>query len=259
MRIVYFSDIHREMFPTRPIEVPEADVVILAGDIGTFRDTTFGNAIDYANELAQDYGDVVLVPGNHEYYHTSFREARKQALSGDDAVSNVHVLDRGEVKIGKLRILGATLWTDYKISGNQMGAMAMAASCITDHRLIQATEAHGFRFMPRDALNEHIVSRTWLLDRLAEPWGGETIVVTHHGPSAEARNTKYPLDHVTAAFTSDCVDVIEAAAKAKVRYWIFGHDHACHDVTVNGVRLLSAQLGYLREETGWKGPGVIDL
>lgn len=263
MRIVYMSDIHREI-AVRDIPIPECDVIILAGDIGTFRRGHVGNAIEYANDLAVDGRHVVLVPGNHEYYLTTFRETRARAISDeDDGGPAITVMDRGDLQLrtqkGNLRILGATLWTDYMVSGDQTAAMMAAYDCIADHRLIQKTEKHPYRFVPQDALDEHNLSRQWLKDKLAEPFDGQTIIVTHHVPHPAARNPKYPIDHITAVFVSDCSDVIQAAEDAGVKYWIFGHDHWCHDVTVNAVRLLSAQLGYPREDTGWKGPGIIDL
>jgi hypothetical protein len=44
-----------------------------------------------------------------------------------------------------------------------------------------------------------------------------------------------------------------------VAAWIFGHHHGCHAVDCRGVRLLSAQLGYPGEATGWVGPGLLEL
>lgn len=61
MRIRILSDIHIEFEPYRPSEV-EADLVILAGDIGVGLD-----GIRWAQRHFPDL-PVVYIAGNHEYY-----------------------------------------------------------------------------------------------------------------------------------------------------------------------------------------------
>ena len=84
----------------------------------------------------------------------------------------VMVLDRREASIARggapLRILGATLWTDYAVTGDPAAAMTAAEREIHDHRLIRRSESSG-PFSPIDALAEHRLSRTWLLRKLTEP------------------------------------------------------------------------------------------
>jgi hypothetical protein len=84
--------------------------------------------------------------------------------------------------------------------------------------------------------------------------------VTHHVPHPAARHPGYPAnDHLLPIFCSDCSDLIEIAGRAGAHHWIFGHHHYSIDEVVAGVRLLSAQLGYPREQTGWTGPGLITV
>ena len=62
------------------------------------------------------------------------------------------MLDRGEALIAhgsaRLRVLGATLWTDYAAVGDRDAAMHAAEREIDDHRLI-AVMAGRRRFCPR--------------------------------------------------------------------------------------------------------------
>ena len=122
---------------------------------------------------------VVLVPGNHEYYRGSFDEDRAALLAAN--TPGVTVLDRGEASIAgsssRLRVLGATLWTDYAVAGDREAGMAVAGRELLDHSLIR--RAAGSRpFLPADALAEHRLSRGWLARRLAELQEAPTIVVT---------------------------------------------------------------------------------
>jgi len=276
-KIVYFSDIHIEIrekagrlgwTELMPLDLgPDlrglagaADLLVLAGDIGRMRSQRDVSTLRYAEQAARLLGcPAVVVPGNHEYYRGSFDEERAALLAA--RVDGVTVLDRGEARyaIGgrTLRVLGATLWTDYAANGEPAQAMRLAHEKIVDHRLI--TRRGGAPFLPQDALTEHRLSRAWLAARLAEPHDGPTLVVTHHVPHSAARHPGFGVTPLSPAFHSDCDELIDAAARARVAAWVFGHHHWSHELELRGVRLASAQPGYPGEATGWSGPGALSL
>jgi calcineurin-like phosphoesterase family protein len=278
MRVLYFSDIHIEireqsgppswcntlplgLGPDLSAYVGRVDLLVLAGDIGRVHSTRNVSPLAYAEQAAAFLGcRVVLVPGNHEYYRGSFDEVRAGLLAATRP--EVTVLDRGEALVSAgsaaLRVLGATLWTDYAVTGDPAAAMAAAAREIIDHSLIRRA-AGSLPFLPADALREHRLSRAWLAGKLAAPHDGPTLVVTHHVPHPAAAHPGHGLNHLAPAFCSDCGELIAAAGSAGVGAWIFGHHHWSAAVEVGGVPLLSAQPGYPREETGWAGPGYLEL
>ena len=99
---------------------------MLAGDIGRVRSTRNVSPLSYAEQAADFLGcRIILVPGNHEYYRGSFDEDRAALLRSRQP--GVIVLDRGEALIAhgstRLRVLGATLWTDYAATGDRDAAM----------------------------------------------------------------------------------------------------------------------------------------
>jgi predicted phosphodiesterase len=278
IRVLYFSDAHIEIrqgeesqhpwSETRPLGfgpdlrpfVGTVDLLVLAGDIGRIRSTRNVSPLSYAQQAAAFLGSrVILVPGNHEYYRGCFDEDRAALLTA--TVPGVVVLDRGEAVVRgsarALRVLGATLWTDYAVTGAREEAMAVAERELHDHRLI--ARSGSLPFLPKDALAEHRLSRAWLARELAEPHDGPTLVVTHHVPHSAARHPAHGLDGLGPAFCSDCDDLIAAASSAGVQAWIFGHHHFSHAVEVSGVPLVSAQLGYPGENTAWIGPGYLEL
>ena len=276
-RVLYFSDVHIEIreksgrggwTTLHPLDlgpdlrpfVGGTDLLVLAGDIGRMRSRRDVSTLRYAAQTAQVLGcPVVVVPGNHEYYRGSFDEERAALLAA--RVDGVTVLDRGEARYptltGTLRVLGATLWTDYAVLGDLAQAMRLAREKIEDHRLI--ARRGGAPFLPQDALAEHRLSRAWLAERLAAPHDGPTLVVTHHAPHSAACNPRHGITPLSPAFHSDCDELIDAAARAGVHAWIFGHHHWSHELELRGVRLVSAQTGYPGEETGWSGPGVLSI
>ena len=277
MKILFFSDVHIEiraddsrvpwteiypldLGPALSAFVGAVDLVVLAGDIGTIRPRDKVSTVGYAEQVAAYLRcPVVIVPGNHEYYRGCFEDDRDSLIA--TKVPGVTALDRGEIFVPfqgrSLRVLGATLWTDYAVLGDPRRAMLDAVLSLNDHRLIRRRD--GSTFMPDDALAEHRLSRKWLADRLAEPHVGPTLVVTHHVPHSAARHPAYGANALSPAFCSDCDDLIAAAGAAQVVGWIFGHHHWCHQIEKGGVRLLSAQPGYPGEHTGWSGPGILEI
>ncbi len=274
MRVLYFSDVHTEIRESGasspwcevlplghgPDLSPFAgavDLLVLAGDIGRVHSTRNVSPLSYAEQAAGFLGcRVILVPGNHEYYRGSFDGDRAALLTAE--IPGVTVLDRGEARVGALRVLGATLWTDYAVTGDPAAAMAAAAGEIYDHRLIRR-DGDGACFAPEDALAEHQLSRSWLAAKLAAPHAGPTLVVSHHVPHPAACHPVHGLNELAPAFCSDCGELIAAAASAGTVAWIFGHHHWSHSAAVRGLPLLSAQPGYPGEDTGWTGPGLLQL
>lgn len=274
--IVYFSDVHVEirekdgsagwtdrhplaLGPDLRAHAGRADLLVLAGDIGRMRSRRNVSTLAYAAQAAEFVGcPALVVPGNHEYYRSSFDEEREALLAA--RLEGVTVLDRREARFAidgrELRVLGATLWTDYAANGDRSEAMRRAHDGIEDHRLIGR---RGASFLPEDALDEHRLSRAWLAERLTQAHSGPTLVVTHHVPHSAARNPRFGVTPLSPAFHSDCDELIDAAARAGVAGWIFGHHHWCLELDLRGVRLLSAQPGYPGEATDWRGPGRLEI
>jgi predicted MPP superfamily phosphohydrolase len=278
VRILYFSDVHieiRERDASSPwsVKLPlgygpdlspfarAVDLLVLAGDIGRVHSARNVSSLTYAEQAADFLGcPVILVPGNHEYYRGSFDEDRAALLMAERA--GVAVLDRSETVImhgaARLRVLGATLWTDYAATEDRDAAMSAAERELHDHCLIRRRNASA-PFLPGDALSAHQLSRAWLAGRLREPHDGPTLIVTHHVPHLTACHPHHGLNTLAPAFCSDCDDLIAAASAAGAVAWIFGHHHWSHCLDIHGVKLLAAQPGYPGEDTGWTGPGVLTL
>ncbi len=108
MRIRVVSDLHIEFGSWAPPPVA-ADAVVLAGDIHTK-----GGAVDWA--LQHFDIPVVLVAGNHDFWGGSLGhtlDSMRKRVAG----THVHVLSDEAVVLQGVRFLGATLWTDYELTG----------------------------------------------------------------------------------------------------------------------------------------------
>lgn len=238
MRIQLASDLHLEFlsfsgFSRERLITPaeNADVLVLAGDI-----SNGARAI----ELFADWPVPVLyVLGNHEFYGQDFSQLRERIR---DAVvgTSIRILDNDSVDFGGMRFLGATLWTDYRLSKNlsQEEAMAVAEKAIADHSSIR----HGRSwFSAADALSEHEQSARWLERESAREYDGRTVVVTHHAPHPGSVHPKYAGNPVNGAFVSDLAELVPQA-----HLWLHGHVHDSFDYSVGGCRVVANPLGYPR-------------
>lgn len=277
MRIAYMSDLHLEMesfrlaipgwadflarhrrvarHPSRgPMldELGRPDLVVLAGDIHNGL-----RGIVYAEQIAE-YLDapVVMVAGNHEYYHHDAARLLPAMREAAARTGRVHFLENTELAFElageKLLVLGCTLWTDFALHGNAASASLNAGQLMNDYRFI--TNA-GKTLSPRDTLGFHHASREFLEDALrrADP-DVKRLVVTHHAPTAQALGARQGA--IAPAYASELVDAIEPDL------WIHGHTHFRHDSIFGKTRLVSAPRGYVGHDgqgTLHFMPGVIEL
>lgn len=236
MRIAYYSDLHTEF---APFDVPEldADVVVLAGDIGVKR-----GGWRFALQLRARV-PVVYVAGNHEYYGTAvpYFTEKLRAMSAEHPA--VRFLENDEVVIGGVRFLGCTLWTDFMVHGAHRHSLAMGAAKIAmvDYKRIRRSPAFS-RLDPRDTVALHRESMTWLRARLEQPTDAvATVIVTHHAPSLRSIAPRYIDDELAPAYASDLEDVVAGSGAA---LWIHGHTHTCVDYRLGETRVVSNQRGY---------------
>lgn len=262
MKLAVLSDLHLEISPW---EVPartlrEADVIVLAGDIGM---TTHG--LHWARQ-AFPLKRIVYVAGNHECYgaevHGLIKELRSTA-----AELYINYLEKTEVVFGGVRFLGTTLWTDFQLfgAGAAMGtAMHEAGRYMLDFdgRVRCAPMS---TFTPSQSVELHRKSLAWLAEKLAQPFDGKTVVVTHHAPSMRSIAARYAEDPVSAAFGSNLDDLV-----AKAHLWIHGHTHTAFRYQIGPDpergHVVCNPRGYRREtyagvrgeKTGWHPRLLID-
>lgn len=239
-KILYLSDLHLEFTDYQPKVVPSQgeDFVVLAGDIGVGL-----KGIRWAQEVFRDR-EVVYVLGNHEFYGHEWVEVVDRAKTRADG-SNVTFLECGETEIAGLRILGCTLWSDFKLFGadRQNEMMVLARDCMNDYEEIYMPR--GQRLSPSDTVRRCEQSVAWLKKALAAS-DQPTLVVTHHAPSLATQNPRHIGDDTNAAYHSHFDELLVPPCVG----WIHGHTHHSIQTEVNGIPLVSNQRGYPREEPG---------
>lgn len=242
MKILIYSDLHTEFRPFTPSST-DADLVILAGDIGTK-----ARGVTWANEAFNC--PVVYVCGNHEFYggHIDRTLAKMKAT----AAPHVHVLEDEVLEFGRVRFLCATSWTDFSSTGSQHVAAHTAWTRMSDFNAIRADSTYR-RLRPQDVIDRNRASHAWLSQELDKPYEGKTVVITHHAPVMSV--VKGAREHLTAAYANHWPQLV-----GKADFWIYGHLHRSMDMHLGRCRLLSNPRGYPGEhETGFRPDFEIEL
>jgi len=243
MKFWIFSDLHRERPDPHihPQTTEPFDGIICAGDVaGSVLETGL-----YLTRLAADYDKpFIFVPGNHEFYDQNIdfsrfpRQIVQQLWVDPDTGENV-------------RLIGATLWTDYNLDGDPVGAMQSAALMIGDHTAISRIETNHksskfgspVRFMPSDALDLHQIQLNQMIKALRQPHAGKTVIVTHHAPSGKSVSLNHAQSNINPSFASNLEGLIE---EFRPDLWVHGHMHNSSDYRIGETRVICNPKGYLR-------------
>lgn len=128
---------------------------------------------------------------------------------------------------------------------------------------VKASDRHGSnvcKLTPEDTSRWHAEAANWLSKEISRirDLGGEHIgILTHHAPSmrgtSDPKHEGGPVNH---AFATDLEDLCESPA---VKFWAYGHTHFNNDQMVRGCRLISNQLGYENEITGYQPNFTLDM
>lgn len=240
------SDLHLELsrgWDLPPLELrPQFDVLVVAGDLIPRME----RGVAWLRARVTDR-PVVYVPGNHEFYGCDIDRTVEKARHAA-AGTNIHVLQNETAAIAGVLFIGATLWTDFDLFGNPNYAMAAAGETMNDYRRIRIHN-YEFRLRPAHTLKRHMESRDFIARELCVL--GRHIVVTHHGCVPQAVKAGAENDILSAAYTSDCTDLLGQA-----ELWIYGHTHESRDFTVGRTRVVSNSKGYgpWKSDQTWDNP-----
>ncbi len=241
MKIQILSDLHLEFAEFVPPHTG-ADVVVLAGDIHTR-----GRGATWAARHFEV--PIVYVAGNHEHYGSNMATTMRDLKQIAAQFPHLHVLENESVVIDGVRFMGATLWTDYRLTGNEVLAQWDAQSTITDFRKIRDDRYK--RITPSLIANIHARSRAFLHSSLEEEFHGPTIVVTHHAPSEFSVHERYRQtstrpgggSHLSASYASRLDGLMGHAA-----LWVHGHTHDSFDYEISGTRVRCNPRGYAPDD-----------
>ena len=180
------------------VVIPNAPILILAGDIGRLCDP---NLSSFLSRCEEEFEEIIFVLGNHEFWGGTLTEGKKRVEDLKTKHDLVHILDNEMIEINGVKIFGSTLWSQ----GNEKCCSWWGDfGCIRD-------------FSPSLLLSNHQDSCKWLKENMKSRGSGKTIVVSHHAPSFKCLSS---LDDMSLFFASDQEELVQMTD-----FWAFGHTH----------------------------------
>lgn len=236
------SDIHLEnkddvIFEDYFDTSEKIDIICLCGDIGNPKQESYIQFLKSCAEFCVI--QTLVLMGNHEAYGKSIEETEgliKNICASIDP-TKITFLNNSTYDLGEFRFLGTTLWSEldtrycYEIR-----------SSISDFWCIKDWNIGKWRDMYFDNV-------VWLRlhSEEARQENKQVIIMSHHAPLQYVGNSKYADSQLKSAFCSDMHDFIKNR-KDVIRYWFYGHDHHSMQSEVDGVIVLSNQVGYGEHE-----------
>jgi predicted phosphodiesterase len=250
-KIQYISDIHLEFYKTLKLipEIPvNADILVLAGDVGY---PTMPIFWDFLELQSRRFAHIILVAGNHEYYHTNTAISKGRILTMEEMdelirseiarreLANVHFLQCGTVIIDDIEFVGATLWTDIprEKTVDVVEAMSDYSRIFTKDEKTQTIHT-----VSVEVLNKlHREHRQFLCSQAGRAAAKRrTVFITHHLPSYSMIHSRYSNNPINCAFASDTLHTVPV----KPDVWICGHSHTAFNNIIDGVHCVMNPIGY---------------
>ena len=251
MKLLYCSDLHLE-FPDNkeyildnPIQ-PEADILILAGDIVPFE--IMDKHQDFFNYISRHFETTFWIPGNHEYY---YHRVDSSATLNTNIRENIFLVNNCVKEIPGVNLIFSTLWSNISQAKH-----FSIQNALSDFKVIKYND----RLFNVDDYNLlHQESKEFLQKALAVKSENKTIVVTHHAPTFINYPEKYKNSNINEAFATNLTSLIE---DSNIDYWIYGHHHSnVGDFQIGNTKLITNQLGYVKynENAGYNNKAIISL
>ncbi|MCM2251678.1 MAG: metallophosphoesterase [Ramlibacter sp.] len=271
MKIQLLSDLHLEVHPHyQPQPAPEAQLLVLAGDIGSYQAGGLLAGDDFGLErFSPKLGwpvPVLYVPGNHEYDQLDFDAAHARLRETCQRLG-ILWLEREVLVLEGVRFIGTTLWADFDAlvseadrahpDGARVRKQREKAFRAANYYLVKTgTTRAGEPMLAPQWREQALVCEHWLRRALAQPFEGSTVVVTHFAPSLRSADPRYGLTPGTAGFCNALDELLPLA-----QLWLHGHLHCQQDYRAGGCRVVANALGYAArgEQEGFRDRLVLEV
>ena len=208
------------------------DALVLAGDLANNPLQNWPRGLEQLSRLINP-AKVFILPGNHDYYRWQLDgEQRLKSLVED---AGMRFTQKEALELGGVRFLCCTLWTDFCLTGDRGAAIRQASYRMTDYDRIRID---GRMVRPDDTMSLHADHLEWLTRKIQEPFGGRTVIVSHHAPSPCVAG---PVDDLTPCFASDLDGWI---LQHSPDLWMFGHTHRHLSGKVGRTPIVNVSFGY---------------
>lgn len=223
----------------------KAKYVALLGDIGIAVRPYYK---DFLVRLSKRYVNVFVLFGNHEFYHSTTRNALAALEAITQEYPNILWLRAGHsYEIEGVKIVGDTLWSH--IEEDEMEAVGYHLS---DYRQIEIVEGTATRKLTTaDTLAWHKEQLAFIKSEIekSKKKNQPVVVMTHHAPLKRFGVTNPGFwqsseSEINSAFCTDLSGLLGSPVVA----WLYGHTHWNHNMIINDTLVAANQGGYIFSE-----------
>ena len=243
MQLLVMSDLHIEKNGTSVAGLypghEDVDVVLLVGDVGIGLE-----GIRWARD-AFEGKRIVYIPGNHEFRGEEYF-SHCQAMRREGERLGVDVLQGESITIAGVRIVGATLWTDWMVLGEVARDVAEREALQFGHdfKFTRVQTEQGERLLlPADVRDFHRRDLA-AIKALASDRSVKTVVATHFAPSGQSLDPMYERSGLSPYYASNLDEVICDLSPV---LWVHGHTHRHMDYMAGDTRVICNPHGYFTE------------
>jgi len=257
MRIRLLSDLHLEGYGFN-YKYNGEDIIILAGDIHTRN-----RHHEFLNTLP-DHIPIIMVAGNHEYYHGCFQEVNRYLKDLEEIYPNFFFLNNEGDTFGDLEIFGGTMFTDFLLHGDQERWFAEhdAKRYIADFHHIEVEQLDPYQLNNEKwqwTIQDH-KDQYALFNREFDRWvkdkeGKKRICVSHFMPSQYSISERFKNSNLNPYFTANNEQRVQL-----VDFWFHGHTHDSFHYTLEETHVICNPKGYgLENESGFNRDLIIEV
>ena len=267
MKIRVISDLHIDVNEEYPLVLKDKDIfTIICGDLSGY----FNKSSKWIEENIKE---GILVAGNHmsyntinhsiEYFHSQYQ--KKYPLNAP-----ISFMENQYKIIDDIVFIGATLWTDYKLFGEDKQSLYMwyATKCLSDFRYCQTNTTSDIENENSDNLKRitpefcvEVFNKTVeFIDNVCKQFpNNKIVVITHHAPSIQSIPKRFTDEVSTPCFASNLEEFI--LNHPNIKLWCSGHIHQFSDYYIGDCRVVCNPRGYIRynETTGFKEDFIIEI
>jgi len=263
MKIALCSDLHLEFQDINIQNTENADVLILSGDILVAEDlhnhpeekvkiavmvdslsrsqATALRFRDFIKRCSFQFPHVVVIAGNHEFYHGKWKASIQYLRDEYNKFPNVYFLEQEMKAIDDVTFIGATLWTDCN-KGDPLTLHSLG-DMMNDYRIIRNDE-HGFtKLRPAHTMHRHQQTISYLKAVLPDLKDKKVVFAGHHAPTFNSVHERYRNDKLmNGGYASDLSEFI--LDHPQIVLWTHGHMHDPSDYMVGTTRVVCNPRGY---------------
>ena len=235
MKIQFASDLHLEMaantawLQSHPLEVA-GDILVLAGDIAYLEEDIPNWFLDW---VLASYHQVLIIPGNHEYYH--YGDIAKRGDSWQWMLrENVGYYYNKVVNIDNVDFILSTMWSHIP----EVDMFQVQRGMNDFYQVL----CNGELLTPDGFNAEHERCKQFITKSVAKSKAEHIVVVTHHVPTLQCVASQHQDSALSSAFAVEMGNMI---ADSPINYWIYGHSHTNIDAEIGVTKIISNQLGYI--------------